>query len=220
MSKDKPEDRSARAWNTWKDTLTEQAGRAVSDASDAADPVVAASRPKRLDDTETESYRDFFDSLTSAGQEALAVEPENDTEAVEPAAVRYCLVEAPDGEWPVQRVFKTAEGLARRLGQLEGQDVVATPYYGIPLRLTKGPQRYLLLPDGQSAIQVPMYPDGPAKVVEADLLGELEIQEDNHLGKPELTESRTLADKLRGKKYDEDEDEEDEDGDEEEYDEV
>jgi hypothetical protein len=69
-----------------------------------------------------------------------------------PAAVErngngYCMVEAPDGEFPTLRLFHTLEGLVERLTNLDGQDVVVFPFFGTPLPISTGPNRFLLLPN-------------------------------------------------------------------------
>jgi hypothetical protein len=195
MTMSKSTDRKA-AWDLWVSALTE---RSRAHVVHAEPPPLPDPAPPPLDDEESDAYVAFRSGLTAEGREAVdagvpdARPPEAD---IEPGAVRYALIEVPSGEWPVVRVFKSAEGLAGRVGMLEGEDVVVAPFYGVPLSFTKGPQRYLLLPDGQTAIQVPMYQGGPCKLVDASLLGNAEVQTDGFLGPPELSESSTVGDML------------------------
>lgn len=113
----------------------------------------------------------------------------------DPGKPRYGLVEAPDGEWATLRIFPTAEALARRLAALEGRDVVAVAFHGVPVPFTAGPQRYLMLPDGATALQVPSYQGGLVRRVPRDLLADtVELAEDGYLGPPELANARGRAD--------------------------
>ncbi len=134
--------------------------------------------------------------------------------------------EVPDGGWPVMRVYKTADGLAQRLGVLEGEDVAVCLVYGVPLQFTKGPPRYLLLPDHEHAISIPEGKRrGRTQVVDVDLLSKLEMQDDFYIGPPELAEAFKMPEKLQAKpavakpqaiSYDtDDEEDDDDDGDEE-----
>lgn len=150
--------------------------------------------PPEVVDDEAETYgRAFMGTLSKAAQAALtrgAVPEPTPQETVTPkldakGGPKYGLVESEDGEWPKMHVFKNAEALARRLQQMEGKDVVAWAFYGIPLAITEGPQRYVVLPGG-TALTVPMFDGGPVKVVDADTLDKLVIEEAGYLGPPEL----------------------------------
>ncbi len=104
--------------------------------------------------------------------------------------VRYGVVESPDGEWPVTRLFKTPEGLATHLGRLEGSDTSVACFYGVPLPITKGPQRYLLLPDGANVVEIPLHTTADPRVVSADAIRTAAIEENGFLGPPELATTR------------------------------
>jgi hypothetical protein len=107
-----------------------------------------------------------------------------------PAVVpQFCLVECPDGEWPVVKTFPTADALAQRVGELHGQDCVVWAFYGIPLRLTRGPRRHLLLPDG-TALPATW---GGAGRVSADQFTSADVQDDGFVGPPELSASAQRA---------------------------
>lgn len=136
---------------------------------------------------------------------------------------RFGCVECESGEFPIVRLFKTADALARHIGKLEGRDVSVVPFYGSYLRISAGRQRYMQLPDGESLILVPRDGIGAATIVDADLV-DFEWQEDGFIGPPELAASSKLEETFDkaassyGKKdqaddddhYDPDDDEEDE----------
>jgi hypothetical protein len=65
------------------------------------------------------------------------------------ANAALCLVVCPDGEYPRLEVFSAIEGLTERMRELEGEDVTAFPFYGVPLPFTRGPHRFVYLPNGQ-----------------------------------------------------------------------
>lgn len=106
---------------------------------------------------------------------------------------RYLLLECPDGEWSVIRSYASIEAVAKRMAQLEGTDTVVFPIWGVPLPFTKGLPRYLVLPNGRQAIQIPYKHGGPCQIVPADLLEELAIQQDGFLGPEELIDTATRA---------------------------
>ena len=139
-----------------------------------------------------------------------------------PNTYQFTLIEHFDGEYPVVRTFKSAELMALHIARLEGQNVTVTAFYGVVMRLTKGPTRYLTMPDRETALTVPHGGFGPSKRVELDLLGCLDVQEDGFLGDPELCEPATVVEKCEkqirdvasrqaaGDEDDEDQDEDDE----------
>lgn len=170
-------------------------------------------------DPENEEFSDFCAGLSPAIQQQIEADvPPPDKVEPDVNAARYCIIEGPDGEFPHLHGYSTPKACAERLRELEGKDTVVHVVYGIPLRITVGPQRYLLLPDGQQAIQVPMIPNGPAKLLDASLIEDMEIQEDGFLGPPELIdtpqEKRKPKNKKKAKrgKDDDDEEEDEEEG--------
>lgn len=184
----KANEKQVRAWDSWVGGLSKSAREALRDKETAPLPV---EMPSPVGD-EVDAYAGFRRTLTGAAKEGIdhLVEAEPTIEArTDQEAVRYALFEALDGDWPVTRVFTGPDGLARRIGQLEGQDIVVMAYFGVPLKLTMGPQRYLHLPDGRSAIMIPLVPGGPATIIDADLIANLEPQVDGFLGPPELAET-------------------------------
>lgn len=158
-----------------------------------------APTPESVDDDDETYGRAFVGTLSKAARSALfkgAVETQPER-TVTPkmdakGGPKYCLVESEDGEWPKLHVFKTAEAMARRLHEMEGKDVVAWAFYGVPLAITEGPQRYVVLP-GNSAVSVPMFDGGPCKVVDTDSLDNLTIEEAGYLGPPELRTAMPTA---------------------------
>jgi hypothetical protein len=204
-------DKQTQAWETWTDTLTAKAKAALQRVEPSRLPVETS---PRSDDEEADAYASFRDSLTGKAQEWLDAgvdtEPKPDEE-VDTSVARWGLVEAPDGEWATMRLFKTPEGLAKRIASLEGQDVVVAAFFGLPLQVTRGTQRYLILPGGQQAVMIPIYAGGPCKLVPANVLDSLEIQDDGFLGPPELANTLLVSDKLDKMAQSAVQDEEDED---------
>jgi len=224
MSKNKAEDKQAQAWEFWQASLSPAARKALDEPEPPALPV---SSPAASADDEEDAYAELCERLSVQAREALdqaepAAPSSPDTiERPDQLLARPCLVESPNGDWATLRVFKTMEGLARRIGDLEGSDTVVWAVFGVPMRLTKGPQRYLLLPDGENAIMVPMYSGGPVKKVEASLLEGLEMQEDGFIGPYELANTKVVSAKLenqqpapaKGKESSDDDDDDDDDDD-------
>lgn len=121
-----------------------------------------------------------LDELVPAAQDAV---PDPDV-----TAACFGMVEAENGEWAKMRLFRDAEGLAFRLAEQEGKDIVVWCFYGIPLKLSRGPQRYLMLPDGQSAVKIPMGCVGSVEFVDGSFLDGFEMQDDGFIGPPQLAE--------------------------------
>lgn len=149
--------------------------------------------PQAQPDSEERDYAQFLADLPSELVEVLERQravpaPPRDN----PRARRLLLVEEHDGELGVLRVFTDPMVLAEHLGQLEGQDVCVWLMYGKHLRLTKGPQRWFELPDGENAISIPMHAGAKINVEPLDTLGELEFQDNGYLGAPELMQSAPL----------------------------
>jgi len=146
------------------------------------------------EDDDSVAFNKFVAQLSPEARQAFLRKPAGTPEPkVEDANARWGVVESTDGEWAQMRLFKTADALVRRVSQLEGTDTVVWCFYGIALQVTKGPQRYLSLPGGTQLIQVPLFEGGPAKVVDADLLGNLVFEEAGYVGPPELAESHPVT---------------------------
>jgi hypothetical protein len=101
---------------------------------------------------------------------------------------RYCLCESEDGEAMVVRLFRDHESLVRRMGSQEGQDMYLAAFWGIPLQFTKGPQRFLMHPDGSNAIPIPVVEGAAIEFVSIEqVLEKQELQDDGYVGPIELT---------------------------------
>jgi hypothetical protein len=221
-SAERPETASERAWHIWQDRfLTKEEVRQL----EQVDPSnLQAVKPESIiEDEATIAYQKFCSQFLTQNErnilDSLAQPQDTPAECdVKPDTVRYCLVECPDGEWPVVRGFRTPEALARRIGEVEGKDMVLWAFYGVPLQITCGPQRYLVLPDSETALQVPLYSGGPCARVELTLLGELELQKDGFVGHRALIDP-SVAQKERQEMAelpdDPDDDDDDDDDDEE-----
>jgi hypothetical protein len=189
------DDKQSKLWQQWAGGLSDAARTAL-----GQDEPTKLAIPKvvRHDDEDEDAYREFAATLTDQARVALDAAASAGAPVVEDvdmSVARFGLVEAPDGEWASIKLFKTAEGLARRVGMLEGEDMVVWGFVGFPLQLTRGPQRYLLLP-GDEAVMVPMYEGGPVKRVPADLVESLPVQEDGYIGPPELANTKVVHAKL------------------------
>ena len=98
-----------------------------------------------------------LDGLESASQPPAATEAVEGHDNVPNAAPRhpevdkaeFCLVLSPDGEYPTLEIFPDIESLAKRIRTVEDRDVVAFPFFGVPIPFASGPNRFLQLPNGQ-----------------------------------------------------------------------
>lgn len=122
--------------------------------------------------------------LARQGLEGLSEKPQ--VEEIDASIAKFHLVECADGEWATVSTFKVPEGMVRRLADLEGQDTNVWAFYGVPLIISRGPQRYVCLPDGKHAMTVPPYAGGPVKIVDITLLTGIKPQDDGYMGPPEL----------------------------------
>ena len=64
-------------------------------------------------------------------------------------------------------------------------------FYGVPLRFTVGPQRYLMMPDQNTALSIPLVKGAKLVRADADLIP-LEWQEDGFVGPPYLANTDGL----------------------------
>lgn len=159
-----------------------------------------AATPEPAEDDDNVQYQEFLKVLQPETRAAMTKPKPEPTEPQVPTEVaRWGIVESPDGEWAQMRLFKSAEGLARRLQQLEGQDVVAWCFFGVPLKLTKGPQRVLLLPGEKTAIQIPLYDGGPCTVVPVADPDELVFEKTGYVGPRQLAEAPPSKEALEAK---------------------
>lgn len=197
------------SWDLVVDGLTPSTRRALQRVQ--AGPLSAVPPPADTDDDE-DAYVTVTSRLTPKTRAAVAaatslpVVIERNPQAEETMA-RFGMVTCPDGEWPTMSLFRDAEQLARRIGELQNTDTVVWAFYGLPLPVTEGPQRYLGLPGGMQMIQIPLFANGPAEVVRVTEVT-TRIEQHGYLGPPEMAQSQP---KVRvPAAVDEDDDEEDE----------
>lgn len=112
------------------------------------DGLVTLASAAESDPREIEAFRSGLPESVTVALDHVGLE--GMPAAVEKNGSGYCLIEAPDGEFPALRMFYTLEGLVERLTKLVGQDVVAYPFFGTPLPISKGPDRFLLLPNDKA----------------------------------------------------------------------
>jgi hypothetical protein len=108
----------------------------------------------------------------------------------EAAVPKYHLVECRDGEMPMVSIHDTPEKLAHRLNYLDGEDMVVWAFLGLPVLLTKGPFRSLLLPHN-AAMSVTLQPGVYVSLEDRERI----IQTDGYLGPPELVEQDPEVDR-------------------------
>jgi hypothetical protein len=163
-------------WASWLATLS----------SAAQAQITGVTRPATVGDDDQQAFTAWEASLTEEARVALRGPAVAVAATPPPKDLRLGLVELHDGQLPVLRVYSSAAALARRLQALQDQDVAVIPFYGKPLKFTKGPQRYLQLPDGNNVIMIPLVKGGPTTILEADLLHDPVYQEDWYIGPAEL----------------------------------
>lgn len=158
------------AWEVWRDRLPPGTAARI-DAPPAA--------PAATD------FDAFAAALSGKAREVIAVvadgPPPPPAETCKEAAKRFGAVVSENGEFAQLIMFKDADALAKYLGAAEGDDKVVWCFHGVPLRFTVGPQRYLMLPDGETALAVPVTVGAKILRVEADLIG-TDFQEDGFVG--------------------------------------
>jgi hypothetical protein len=197
-------DKKSQAGVAFVESLTEGARRALMLAS----PSIKKPTTDIEDDAEM-SGSDFLASLTAATRAAFkARRADTSVVAVVPKSTaknkpNYCLVEADDGEWPKLHRFKSAVDMAKYIRKLEGRDVVIWPLFGVPLSISDGPQRYLILPNDNLAITIPMFDGAECKLVSLDTL-ELTTNESGYLGPPELRTPMSAHEKAHADSEDDD----------------
>lgn len=183
MSNAKAVPKSVEAWAEFAASLPAKVRNAL-EAKDAPQASVPLGGPD--EEEGVAEYAEFLKSLPATVQAALTkqADPSDLPKAKKAADDVYGVVESPDGEWPQMRVFKTPEGLARRLAALQDKDVTALCFRGQPAQITKGPQRYLVFAD--FAVRIPLYEEGPAQIVPREVVDGLDVEELGFLGPPEL----------------------------------
>lgn len=200
-------DKQKEAWSFWLSTLTEDAQK-ILEYKDT--PILPIKIIPKIDDDCNDAYKSFCNLLSDNAKNVLEIEKELIIEdGIDVSVASFGIVECPDGEWGVVKLYKTFEGLARRVGQLEGSDTIIWSFFGIPIQLTKGPRRYLTILGSESAISVPLVAGDSCKVVPVASIKHIEIQDDGFLGPPELANSDIVQNKLTPIKKKTDKDDED-----------
>lgn len=164
------------------------------------------------------AFHQFRDELDPVAQQAARDEADTKTVWPQGRKPKFCLAMQKDGEWQTLKIFGDLDTLVARLRELEGTDTGAIPFLGIPLPVTKGPDRLLMLPDN-TAVRIR---DG--KKID-EIQDEVVLQDDWFFGPPELAIVTSRPDdddeetktKKKGKipKPPEDDEEDDEEEDEE-----
>ncbi len=192
MSKEKPVKKEERPdpWLMFLQTVTAPT-KARLIASTKTPRPLDVPPPEVLRGEEHDAFAAFLAGLSPTtaecvtGMVAEAVDADPAPEVGKPC---YGIVESEDGGWATCKLVTNIAALANRLSVLEGLDVVAWVFYGVPLQFTMGPQRYLKLPDGQHAVKLPAYGNGPHEIVDVRDMEDIDIQVDGFLGPPQLAE--------------------------------
>lgn len=153
------------AWIAFAAGLSPLANSALT--RDEASPIAQVTATP--DDEDVAAYNAVLEGLSPLARAALTktgnyVAPR----PVSTDRARYCVVEAFDGDWPRLRVYRTPEAMAKRVQKLLGKDVSVYCYFGIPLKVSVGPDRFVELPNGYQAIDVPAFPGVAPKIREID----------------------------------------------------
>ncbi len=157
------------AWDVWKDRLP-------------ARTVAAIDGPPPAPPSDFSAFVGSMPPSVRAKVSAVTDGPAPPSEETCKEEVkRFGCVESDNGEFSTLRMFKDADALARYLGEVEGQDKVVWCFYGVPLRFTVGPQRYLMMPDQTTALSVPLVKGAKLVRADADLI-DMDWQEDGFVG--------------------------------------
>jgi hypothetical protein len=141
------------------------------------------------------NFEDWKATFSPDAQEALsrAADPPPISVAIDDADYQYCICVCRDGEFPILRRFSRVEQLADFVSQLRDQGVWVFAFHGLPVAMTAGPQRYLVLPDLRTAVTIPIAEHEPVSRVDLDRLDHVELQEDGYLGSIELMVPKTAS---------------------------
>lgn len=157
------------AWDVWKTRLPAATLQSI-EGSTAVAP------------TEFDAFAQHLPPSVRSSVAAVVAGPSPPPEETcKEEAKRFGCVESENGEFSTLRMFRDADSLVRYLGSVEGEDKVIWCFYGVPLRFTRGPQRYLMLPDNNTALSIPLLPGVKLVRADADLI-DLEWQEDGFVG--------------------------------------
>jgi hypothetical protein len=175
--------------------------RFLASLSDQARRALTARRCRRPADDGHADYERWRSDLSDAarawvdGQRRAEGPAEAGKEEVDEDGLGFGCVEVESGEFPVVRIFRTAEALARHVGRLEGRDVCVVPFWGAFLKLSKGPLRLVQMPDRATLLSVPRDGDGRIERIDADDVT-FDWQEDGFVGPYELANSAAFEARL------------------------
>jgi|688.fasta_scaffold173006_4 hypothetical protein len=184
------------AWNTWFDKLSPVGKETVEETRRS--PVsreLAMHKTVVCDDAQLfkNSFAKLSEFTRTVIQEKVAAEMPVGDVVPNFTSIGYWIVECADGEAPKIKNVRTSVALAKYLSSAEGKDVYVFPFYGVPLPVTKGPQRYVYLPDGATALTVPAVKDGAVTEVDTEtLLPVVKMQADYYFGPVEMITSVTF----------------------------
>ena len=150
--------------------------------------------PTERPSVENPVFKDFMEELPVGVQDALGGQVAPTWAEHFPTGPKWCLCEVDSSGFPRVRIFHTLELMLARMTSLEGEEVAAWPFYGMPMRFTKTHaklgRRFLYLPGEENVVMVVNDPLEPPRIIsrdEAEVL-ELEFQEDGWLGEPWVVE--------------------------------
>lgn len=180
-----------QAWTDWFSSLSSVAKVA---AELPYKPNTGISPVVKVTNADEQSFKNNLDMLSEFTRTLL--QEENATEmpvgdvAPNPEAFGYWIVECVDGEAPKIKKVQSSTALSKYLSSAEGKDVYVFPFYGTALPVTQGPQRYLYLPDGATAITIPVAKNGRVEEVDSEVLREnAKMQADYYFGSVEMRTS-------------------------------
>lgn len=137
----------------------------------------SATAEKPGEDSDFQNFRADLSPATAAIINSIGEVPDGWSESV--VQPRHCLIICPDGGTPVLQQVINPLSLAARLQELDGDDVYAFPFFGIPCPISKEPGRVVLLPDDTA---LPFDAEHAPDLEDEDV----DIQEDFYLGPEEL----------------------------------
>ena len=183
-----PEERAIDTFNKFANALL----------SPATIEAIANRKPNTFKSSEEAAFAEFRDKLTPDTVHQLdSIINNEEIPTGVPELARYMLVEVPDGEYPLVRMFRNdSDGitsLANRISELNGKDVAVRIFFGQHLPLTVGPQRYLAMPDNRTAITIPVVPGLKIEHVTVDQTEDLETEPDGFLGSPALIQTYEIV---------------------------
>ena len=179
-----------QTWDAWFNSLSGTTKVA------AELPYLSPGNPQpttKVTNDDEQNFKNNFGKLSSFArgiiQEETAAEMPVGDVTPNASAFGYWIVECVDGEVPKIKGVKSPTALAKYLSSAEGKDVYVFPFFGIALPVTQGPQRYLYLPDGATALTIPAKGNGVTEIDSELLRKNTEMQADYYFGSVEMRTS-------------------------------